>query len=235
MSSIFRPSDATTTNGVSKSYLDSLQLASKAYVNSAIESIHVSGESEATPSTLVQRDENGDSAFNEVTCNSIRISDGAANTKVLVSDDDGNGKWLGLGASAWTTYASTANPGTLVMRDNSGGCAVTDLVCDELIADSITLSTEAGAGKVLTSDADGNASWQAVPTPDLSPYATISGGAKMMNKQLEQTSLLGTTSAAYITGEDANFWTLQASNFKVMTSNLSEGRVLTCNEDGDAD
>ena len=81
-------------------------------------------------------------------------------------------------ASSVTTLAaatSSATASTLAKRDGSGGCAFAALT-----ATTLQVTTGAGATKVLTSDASGNATWQ-VPTStpyseNLSFFSTFKSG-----------------------------------------------------------
>jgi hypothetical protein len=94
------------------------------------------------------------------------IPTNAAAGKVLTSDANGMAAWADAtgGSSAWTVNANNmynSNAGNIGI--GTAAPASTLHVAGILTATGITMTQNAGAGKVLVSDATGNASWQAAP------------------------------------------------------------------------
>jgi hypothetical protein len=79
-----------------------------------------------------------------------------------------------LAGAAWAQLTVKNNSGDVLMTvDQTSGDAVVTLgssgVSGHLTTESITITGGAGVGRVLTSDADGNASWGAVSTTESDP------------------------------------------------------------------
>ncbi|MES2812019.1 MAG: hypothetical protein V4670_06075 [Bacteroidota bacterium] len=93
----------------------------------------------------------------------LQVTTGAGAGKVLTSDATGNATWQAP-ANSWTTT------GNNILNNNTGnvGIGVTPTekleVAGKTKTTDLQVTTGAGAGKVLTSDATGNATWQTAAT-----------------------------------------------------------------------
>jgi trimeric autotransporter adhesin len=111
---------------------------------------------------------------------SIKLTTGAANNYILTSDASGNATWQTPSSGADNLGNHTATT-TLNLNSNNitnvGSIATTSLTATNLNATTFngttfigalrTTAGGAGVGKVLTSDASGNATWQNPPDSDI--------------------------------------------------------------------
>lgn len=135
---------------------------------------------------------------------SFQLTTGATNGYVLTSDASGNATWAAApsGASTWSTFPATQNV-------DMDGFGLTDVV-------SFQLTTGAGAGKILTSDGSGNASWTTAPVaPSVATVSTTDATPTTL-----ATIAVPTGNAITITG------TLVARNTAGTINNTTGGRFV---------
>ena len=114
----------------------------------------------------------------KLSCGSIQLSTGATNGYVLTSDASGNASWQaggggGGGNASTITLTSDNTSGTYYIPfsktvtgndalyvDNTTGPLTYDPNAGRLTIPNLTMTTGAGAGYVMTSNASGQASWQ---------------------------------------------------------------------------
>lgn len=159
--------------------------------------------------------------------------------KVLSSDESGNATWENI-ENIYTPLPIFAHNGLSMPYSNGielGG----DLYKDTKIGGSFSLtlatplqitSGAPGTGKVLTSDASGNASWAALPSPIVNAASnglTMNGTTIVLGGPLSQTtSITGTSRLTLATP------TTISGAFQVSSGTPGAGKVLTSDASGNA-
>lgn len=144
----------------------------------------ITGEVGPTPNTLVQRDSTGGSGFKNLATENLWVSSGAATGKVLKSDSNGKATWGDV------TGTSASTPGTLVQRDSLGNTAF-----NKTMTNTLLVSTGASSGKVLTSDASGNATWQ---TPAVSTGVSIATPNTLVQRDATASAVMNVLGATRV-------------------------------------
>jgi hypothetical protein len=213
-----------------------------------------------TASAIVARDASGNFSAGTITASGLAVTGGTpAAGKVLTSDASGNATWQtaasGVSLSAAETitgnWVNTANPwADNEVADNltiSGGTINNTPIGATTASTGIFTTLETGTlkvtggtpatGKVLTSDASGNATWQtASGTGDMTKatYDTNNDG-KIDNAA---TTATNANTASTIVARDAsgNFsaGTITASGLAVTGGTPAAGKVLTSDASGNA-
>jgi len=140
----------------------------------------------------------------------FKLNDGSQGVgKVLTSDADGNASWQKLATPDWASLFN-ANSGNI-------GIGTTTPTAKLDVSGTFKLNDGSqGIGKVLTSDADGNASWQKLATPNW---------ASLFNADSGNIGIGTTTPTAKldVTG-----------TFKLYDGSQGTGKVLTSDANGNA-
>lgn len=138
----------------------------------------------------------------------LQISSGAPGSgKVLTSDASGNATWGTLPAASVTTAnnglamngTTTQLGGALIQPTSITGASTLTLATPLQIS-----SGTPGAGKVLTSDASGNATWAANATPWYKVGTTVPSILNTDNSYLTAKTVIGGNTIASINGGTAN-------------------------------
>lgn len=144
----------------------------------------------------------------------LQISSGTPGTgKVLTSDATGNATWAALPAPSVTTAnngltmsgTTTQLGGPLVQVTTISGTSQLILATPTTVSGALRVSSGTpGAGKVLTSDANGNATWAANATPWYKIGTTVPSILNTDNSYLTAKTVIGGNTIASINGGTAN-------------------------------